>query len=338
MHAVCMHSAKIVHAFGVNMGSHPVVCEQGWDPHTRLLICGNIDGFARIMYVAGGPAKAKQCMHEAARVGERGGVVNVKHTWRAHTAMITQCKFVAQRGSEPACFCTGAADGSVKLWTLKGELIRQLGMTGTDKIVKLVSKKLVRMTVRSKASISKNRSVDVRNTVLSGVPDGPNTAGMRKKIDRGTLTRSESAHAGLKANSVSGFGVGKTIAQVMEAKQKLASEEAMGEEELWPAPPPGAPARRKAGRIAKMMVYVENGEQDIKDIGKMYRAQAFDRAHACDVRRGLAVEEERREAEREEAVLRLKEGQDGDSASDAGSGPAVILSGHGQGTEPGSET
>ena len=226
VHAVCMHTGQTVHAFGANMGAGATVCEQGWDPHRRLLICGNIDGFARILYVAGGPHKAKQCMREAARRGERGGVLNVKHTWRAHTAMITQCKFAAPRGPAPACFITGAADGSVKMWTLEGVLMRELGMTGTDKIVKLASSKLV-SRIRSKASWSATGSVDVQNTVISGEEiaapvgsssegpkepdaDGSNGPGVNspRKLARPPLTRAQSAHV---SRGQSGFGAGLTV-------------------------------------------------------------------------------------------------------------------------------
>jgi hypothetical protein len=43
--------------------------------------------------------------------------------------------------------------------------------------------------------------------------------------------------------------------------------------------------QRKAGRIAKMMVYVEHGEAGIKEIAKTYRAEAFSRGAASGINR-----------------------------------------------------
>ena len=58
---------------------------------------------------------------------------------------------------------------------------------------------------------------------------------------------------------------------------------------------------------------MEHGEKDIKNIGKAYRAEAFDRENASDVRSMLAAEAEMRAAE--EAAARLKEDQDEEERS-----------------------
>lgn len=269
MHAVDMHLGTTIQSFAANLGASPVLGVGGWEVNSRLLICGNIDGFARILFVAGGPHQAKRCMKESAVLGERGGVVNVRHTWRAHTAKITQTKVVQHSGDDGPCFCTAAADGSVKLWGLDGSPIAQLGMTSTDKVVKLASKNFAHL-VASRRAVAEAKAKDSR------VP----------------LARADSLPVGFASYGGGETGltslVGKALGQADDAKQRQQLLDAEEEKEKHePQPPPGGGGgggggrkARRAGRIAKMMEYVEAGESGIKDIGRTYRAEAAGRAAA----------------------------------------------------------
>merc|ERR1711871_392048 len=134
-----MQFRKTIHSFAVNLGGHPVVENGGWEANERLLVCGNIDGFVRVLHIAEGPQAAAKCMKQAARKGERGGAVNVRHTWRAHTSQITQIKVVYRGEPYKPCFCSASTDGSVKLWGFDGAPVAQLGMTAMDSTVTLIS-------------------------------------------------------------------------------------------------------------------------------------------------------------------------------------------------------
>lgn len=257
MHVVDMQRCDTVESFAVNIGGCPVVDIGGFEDNERLLICGNIDGFARILFIAGGPQTARSCMKEAAAAGERGGIVNVRRTWRAHTSQITQAKVARRgRGHDPY-FCTAAADGSVKLWGLDGSPIFMLGMVQLDETVRLASAKFRASAERARAAVSAATRPN-----RAGAPSGSTSKASE-------LITSLVDHAAVAA--------GDHAVQRQERQERKAHQ---------PTPPPGR--RRKAGRVAKLVTYVETSEAAIKGIGQSYRADAAGRA-AASARRAFAL-------------------------------------------------
>ncbi len=254
MHVVDMHRLTTAESFAVNLGGCPVVDSGGWEPEERLLICGNIDGFARILFIADGPQMAKLCMKRAAAVGQRGGIVNVRHTWRAHTSQISQAK-VVQRGMEHGSrFCTAAVDGSVKLWGLDGTPIQMLSAITHTQVVKLES-------ARFHAS----------QTILSD-PVTADSSRFSNSAEQ-TSTRVDDEFTAI----ITAAG---TKQQQGEKEQDEREEQQRAHA---PKPPPGRRAR-KAGRVAKLVEYVQTGEAGIKEIGKSYRTEAAGRAAASSSR------------------------------------------------------